>query len=113
MSNPTAQEGLDVTIRHAGVSLEGDLVIPADAHATILMVPGAGIDRRTPRNMFVASELNGAGFATLLFDLLTPAETAQDKSTIRWHSRRLPGRLDSKVWWGPDICSRKPALSVR
>lgn len=84
MSNPTPQEGLDVLIRHAGVSLEGDLVIPADAHATIVMVPGAGVDRRTPRNVFVASELNGAGFATLLFDLLTPAETAQDKSTAQY-----------------------------
>jgi hypothetical protein len=46
--------------------------IPANAHATIVMVSGAGADRRAPRNMFVASELNGAGFATLLFDLLTP-----------------------------------------
>lgn len=84
MSNPKTQDGLDVSIRHAGVSLDGDLVVPANAHATIVMVPGAGADRRTPRNMFVASELNGAGFATLLFDLLTRDEAGEDARAARY-----------------------------
>ena len=35
---------------------------------------GSGSSRHSPRNRYVAEVLNEAGLATLLFDLLTPAE---------------------------------------
>ncbi|WP_345890878.1 erythromycin esterase family protein [Devosia oryzisoli] len=42
---------------------------------------GSGSSRLSPRNVKVADQLNRAGFATLLFDLLTPAEAA-DRSNV-------------------------------
>ncbi len=39
-----------------------------------MFVHGSGSSRFSPRNSAVASALNAAGFGTLLFDLLTPAE---------------------------------------
>jgi putative phosphoribosyl transferase len=40
----------------------------------VLFVHGSGSSRHSPRNRYVASTLNRAGIATLLFDLLTPEE---------------------------------------
>jgi putative phosphoribosyl transferase len=50
----------------------------------VLFVHGSGSTRRSPRNLLVASALQRAGFATLLFDLLTPAEAAEDAATARF-----------------------------
>ena len=50
----------------------------------ILFVHGSGSSRLSPRNQFVARTLNDAGLATLLFDLLTPEEEAEDESTARF-----------------------------
>jgi putative phosphoribosyl transferase len=84
LSNPTPQDGLDVVIRHGGSSLDGELTVPVEARATIILVPGSGASRRTPRNVLVAAEFNAAGFATLSFDVLTPAEAADDARTARY-----------------------------
>lgn len=59
-----------------GVELDGDLVVPPDAGALILFAHGSGSSRLSPRNQEVASALNRAGLATLLFDLLTEQESA-------------------------------------
>jgi putative phosphoribosyl transferase len=47
----------------------------------VLFAHGSGSGRLSPRNRFVAGELQGAGFGTLLFDLLTAAE-AQDRRNV-------------------------------
>jgi len=44
----------------------------------VLFAHGSGSSRHSPRNQFVARTLNEAGLATLLFDLLTPAEEIVD-----------------------------------
>ena len=40
----------------------------------MIFVHGSGSSRHSPRNRYVATVLNRAGLATLLFDLLTPGE---------------------------------------
>jgi predicted phosphoribosyltransferase/dienelactone hydrolase len=58
------------------IALAGDLTVPAggNARSVIAFAHGSGSSRLSPRNREVAGALNDAGFATLLFDLLTPQE---------------------------------------
>lgn len=65
---------LEVSIRARGVTLFGDLYIPESAKGLILFAHGSGSSRKSVRNKFIANSLNRYGFATLLFDLLTPIE---------------------------------------
>ncbi len=60
-----------------GPGLVGDLVVPYNAIGVTLFAHGSGSSRLSPRNRYVAGELNRRGIATLLFDLLTPAEESQ------------------------------------
>jgi putative phosphoribosyl transferase len=64
--------------------LEGNLVIPDNTIALVLFVHGSGSSRHSPRNQFVARQLNNAGLATLLFDLLTPEEELLDMHTTQY-----------------------------
>jgi pimeloyl-ACP methyl ester carboxylesterase len=43
-------------------------------HGTVVFVHGSGVDRRDPRNQFVADKLCRAGFDIVLLDLLDPYE---------------------------------------
>jgi putative phosphoribosyl transferase len=56
------------------VSLPGDLTIPRQALGVVAFAHGSGSSRLSPRNRAVAQALGDAGLATLLLDLLTPAE---------------------------------------
>lgn len=56
------------------VHLQGDLTLLAQNAGLIVFAHGSGSDGLSPRNRFVATQLRRAGFGTLLFDLLTPAE---------------------------------------
>jgi pimeloyl-ACP methyl ester carboxylesterase len=62
-------------------ALEGTLAVPAGARASVIFAHGSGSSRLSPRNRQVAAALNEAGLATLLFDLLTPAEAA-DRANV-------------------------------
>jgi dienelactone hydrolase len=61
---------------------------------------GSGSSRHSPRNRYVAQVLYNAGLATLLFDLLTPEEEAEDIITAKLRfdiellARRLIGATD-------------------
>lgn len=83
-----------------GVSLEGNLVIPEGAQGVVLFAHGSGSSRFSPRNRFVAGELQAGGLATLLIDLLTADEEQIDMRTrelrfdIDLLSRRLVGAVD-------------------
>lgn len=57
------------------------LGLPERPRGLVLFAHGSGSSRFSPRNTFVARELGRAGFATLLFDLLTPEE-AQDRRRV-------------------------------
>src|SRR5512145_1771490 len=63
--------------------LDAELMVPAGAKGLVMFVHGSGSTRRSPRNRHVARVMQRAGFATLLFDLLTPAEAAEDERTAR------------------------------
>jgi putative phosphoribosyl transferase len=54
--------------------LSGDLRLPEPAAGLVVFAHGSGSSRLSPRNRQVAAALNEAGFATLLFDLLTGEE---------------------------------------
>jgi putative phosphoribosyl transferase len=63
------------------VGLEGMLALPVASAGIVLFAHGSGSGRFSPRNNFVARALRAAGFATLLFDLLTEAD-AQDRANV-------------------------------
>lgn len=65
------------------ILLEGNLNIPENARGVVLFAHGSGSSRHSPRNQYVAGVLQNAGFATLLIDLLTPREEAEDMHTAR------------------------------
>jgi putative phosphoribosyl transferase len=64
----------DVSIPAGAVALEGVLKRPAKPRGVVVFSHGSGSGRHSPRNRYVAAELEKAGFATLLLDLLTPEE---------------------------------------
>jgi predicted phosphoribosyltransferase/dienelactone hydrolase len=71
----------DMWFSAGDVSLQGMLAIPAGARGIVIFVHGSGSSRSSPRNRRVAADLRKAHLATLLFDLLTPAEARQDEAT--------------------------------
>ena len=90
-----------VHVPAGGAQLEGDLTVPPGASAVVLFAHGSGSSRFSPRNRFVAAELQRRGLATLLLDLLTPEEEARDAVTaqLRFDIELLAGRLGSAVDW--------------
>jgi putative phosphoribosyl transferase len=79
------------------VRLPGDLAVPAGAVGVVIFAHGSGSSRTSPRNAAVADRLNRAGLATLLFDLLTPAE-AEDRAKV-FDVGLLAGRLLAATRW--------------
>ena len=73
--------GEDVAVPTAGATVAGNLTVPDGAVGIVVFAHGSGSSRRSPRNRYVAEVLNDAGLATLLFDLLTPAEE-QDRANV-------------------------------
>lgn len=78
-----------------GSKVQGDLVLPDPADGIVLFAHGSGSGRTSPRNRSVASRLQHAGLATLLFDLLTEEEEVTDRQTghLRFDIDLLAGRL--------------------
>jgi putative phosphoribosyl transferase len=62
----------------AGVTLSADVDVPDAAAGLVLFAHGSGSGRHSPRNRYVAHELQNAGLATALADLLTPEEEQAD-----------------------------------
>ncbi len=89
--------------------LSGDLMIPERARGIVLFAHGSGSSRYSPRNRYVAGVLQQGGFATLLLDLLTPAEEQIDISTrqFRFDIELLAKRLIEATDW----LQREPATS--
>ncbi len=98
--NKTTHEQL-VKITIDSDTIEGDLSIPKDAPGIVLFAHGAGSSRNSRRNNFVADQLQEAGLATLLIDLLTPEEKQVDQQTreIRFDIDRLSKRVTGTVDW--------------
>jgi putative phosphoribosyl transferase len=77
--------------------LPGHLIVPRDASGVVLFAHGSGSSRHSPRNRFVADQLNAAGLGTLLFDLLVPPEDA-DRANV-FDIPLLAGRLAAATRW--------------
>jgi putative phosphoribosyl transferase len=80
------------------VRLAGSLSVPESPHGLVLFAHGSGSSRLSPRNRAVAQALQGAGFATLLFDLLDEQE-AQRRGLV-FDIPLLAGRLEAITRWG-------------
>lgn len=94
----------EVSIPVDGRHLPGNLTIPHNARGLIVFAHGSGSSRLSPRNRYVADVLNQAGFATLLFDLLTPAE--DEIYETRFDIPLLARRLATTTEWlaeRPDV----------
>ena len=87
--------------------LAGHLTVPARARGVVVFAHGSGSSRHSPRNRLVAAHLNDAGFATLLFDLLTPAEE-RDRGNV-FDIELLASRLVGVTQW---LRSQKDVASL-
>jgi putative phosphoribosyl transferase len=89
----------EVQIPAAGVILDGDLMVPADATGVVVFAHGSGSSRHSPRNRMVAAKLQEAGYGTLLMDLLTAEEDEIDSRTrkFRFDIPRLASRLTGAI----------------
>jgi putative phosphoribosyl transferase len=79
------------------IGLPGTLEVPAAACGLIVFAHGSGSSRFSPRSRAVAAALNERGFATLLFDLLTPAED-NDRRNV-FDIPLLANRLIDAIHW--------------
>lgn len=82
-------------------ALQGDLGIPPGARGMVIFAHGSGSSRHSPRNRYTAQELQQAGLATLLFDLLTAEEERLDDYTrqYRFDIGLLAERLVASSNW--------------
>ncbi len=101
-----------VEIHIHGALLNGDLNLPDNPRGAVLFAHGSGSSRFSTRNRAVAQDLNDAGFATLLLDLLSAQEEAVDQMTgeLRFDIPFLGARLTTAADWlaGDADTSRLP-----
>ena len=99
----------EVRLRAGTAELVGDLVVPAGAAGVVLFAHGSGSSRHSPRNRLVAGALRRVGLATLLLDLLTPAEEERDRVTaeLRFDVALLAERLIAAT----DLLLAEPATA--
>jgi len=90
-----------VRIYAGSIVLNGDLCIPEGATGIVVFAHGSGSSRHSPRNRFVASELQRGGLATLLMDLLTSDEEEEDAYSgyLRFDIDLLARRLVEATFW--------------
>ncbi|MFI8386130.1 phosphoribosyltransferase family protein [Streptomyces sp. NPDC085540] len=88
---------VEVEVEAGGLVLAGDLALPEGVRAVVVFAHGSGSSRHSPRNRSVAADLNRAGLATLLLDLLTPDEEA-DRANV-FDIETLAGRLAAATAW--------------
>jgi putative phosphoribosyl transferase len=96
----------EVEVAAGPVVVAGHLTIPERPSGVVVFAHGSGSSRFSARNIYVADVLNGAGIATLLFDLLTPDEERNRANVfdIELLARRL---VDVTGWLAgqPDTAS--------
>jgi len=90
------------------VRLEGYLELPRAPRSLVIIANGDGDHRWDNANARVAALLADAGFATLIANLLTPSEAAEDAETseLRFDQRFLAERLVKVTRWA----KARPAL---
>jgi pimeloyl-ACP methyl ester carboxylesterase len=104
-----------VVIALPEASLHGDLTLSAQVEGLVIFAHGSGSSRHSPRNRFVAEQLNTAGLGTLLMDLLTQDEEGVDDVTreLRFDIGLLARRVAQVVRWSknqPELAEVKIGL---
>ncbi len=91
----------NVEIPAAGVTLQADFEVPEGAVGLVVFAHGSGSGRHSPRNRHVARELQNAGLATALADLLTPEEEQADArgGEYRFDIGKLSARVIAVTDW--------------
>jgi putative phosphoribosyl transferase len=87
--------------------LGADLAIPKPAKGVVIFAHGSGSSRHSSRNRFVAAQLQAAGLATLLMDLLTESEESVD--SISGHLRFDIGLLAERLTGATEWVNGEPA----
>jgi hypothetical protein len=87
----------EVTIPVEDASLMRTLALPQDAQSLVLLAHGSGSSRFSPRNQYVATELNRASIGTLLMDLLSEQEDTGPAA--RFNIELLAVRLAQATAW--------------
>jgi putative phosphoribosyl transferase len=106
----SAAPSREVLVEAGPVTLEGTLAVPDGAIGVVLFAHGSGSSRHSARNRYVAEELQSAGLATLLFDLLTAEEEAVDARTA--HLRFDIGLLAERVVGAAGWLGREPSTAA-
>ncbi len=95
--HPTPATELEVSIDAGPVQLEGILGELPSPSGIVVFAHGSGSGRKSPRNHYVARQLQRAGMATLLLDLLTPKE--DEVYRTRFDIALLEPRLAAACAW--------------
>lgn len=95
----------EVQIPADTAALAGSLHVVPAARGVVVFAHGSGSGRLSARNQAVARQLQAAGFSTLLFDLLTPAEDRVRAN--RFDLELLTRRLVAATQWA----QRQPELA--
>jgi putative phosphoribosyl transferase len=98
------REEQSVLVRAGALGLQGKLVVPDDALAVVMSIDETGDCQLQSFHRVVASKLNDAGIATLLFDLLTPNEQADARvaANCRNDIQLLASRVATATDWLSD-----------
>lgn len=91
----------EVVIPVHGAVLQGDLVFPSTLAGLTIFAHGSGSSRHSPRNKFVANQLQRRGLGTLLVDLLSELEAHVDQTSghLRFDINLLAERLMQITDW--------------
>jgi putative phosphoribosyl transferase len=102
---PAGERDDEIELQAGAARLGGHLTVPFESRGLLLFAHGSGSSRHSPRNQLVARALNRAGFATLLFDLLSPAEEVDRGNVV--DIKLLGSRLLAATTWAqtevPDL----------
>lgn len=103
----------EVMVKAGGVTLAGNLSVPAQTTGLVIFAHGSGSSRFSSRNRYVAEQLQARRLATLLFDLLTADEHRIDQHTreLRFDIGLLSSRLRDTVDWALPLV-RAPTLLI-
>ena len=100
---------LSTSIPTGGQRLHGELCAVTGTHGLVVFAHGSASSRHSRRNILVARALQARGLSTLLFDLLTPEEEADQASLfdIDLLARRVLAALDAVL---PEMRATKVGL---
>ena len=98
-----------VIVTGEGIALSGFLAIPPKGKGIVLFAHGSGSGRFSPRNRFVAQQLQHGRIATLLIDLLT-TEEEEDRRNVFDIDLLADRVLMVSAWLRPVIPSNYRAI---